>query len=573
MKKAIRVIVPLLLAITIIITIGWYLSVYDRVFTRDMLLNQARFQDTHGNSRLSSWFYNMAYSFSGHDEDVAIELANQYISSGNFTKAERTLAKAIRSTPTANLYTALSKVFVVQDKLLDAVKLLNNISDPTIKADIDSKRPSPPVSNHTPGYYSDYLDISLSSSADAIFYTTDGDFPSIAASPFRDPISLPVGVTSIQAIGVNNSGLVSSQTTLEYTVAGVVEEVFFVDAALDAAVRQLIHVNPGSPIYSNQLWDITEFTAPDGAAVFVDLAKLTYLKKLTIQNHPFDSLSFLSSLTRLQSLDLTGCSFPSEDLSVIASLPSLTQLTLSECNISSIAGLEGANQLTYLDLGGNTVRNLDSLSAMTGLTELNLQHNAVAGLDALATLPNLEKLNLSFNAVTDISPLVSCMNLRWLDIGNNQVSQLITVGNMPQLTYFSAEYNELTDVSPLAACTNLTNLNIGSNSVSDISSLRTLTKLEVFDFSANQVSRLPDWPDGSALRTVYGSYNAVTNIDILGRMPSISYVYMDYNLITNVDALADCYTLVQVNVFGNKIADVSALRAHDIIVNYDPTIK
>lgn len=573
MKKAFRLIIPLLLALTILFTIGWYLFVYDRVFTRDMLLSQARFQDSHGNSRLSSWFYTTAYNFSGHDEDVAIELANQYIADGNFSKAELTLTKAIRSAPTADLYTALSKVFVVQDKLLDAVRLLNNIPDPTIKATIDAMRPSAPAANAPSGYYSDYLSISLSSSADAIFFTTDGDYPSISTTAFREPISLDVGVTSIQAIGVSNTGLVSPLSSMEYTVAGIVEEVFFVDEVLDAAVRELIHVNPGSPIYSNQLWDITEFTAPEGAVVFEDLSKLTYLKKLTIQNHPFDSLGFLSSLTQLQSLDLSGCSFPTGDLATIAALPNLTQLTLAECNISSIAALEGANKLTYLDLNGNTVRNLEVLTAMTDLRELNLRHNAVTALDAIATLTNLEKLDLGFNAVTDIAPLISCTNLSWLDVGNNQVSQLITLGNMPQLSYFSAEYNNLTDVSPLAACTNLTHLNIGSNSVSDISSLRTLTKLEVFDFSANQVSGLPDWPDGSALRTVYGSYNAITNIDILGRMPSISYVYMDYNLITNIDALADCYTLVQVNVFGNKITDVSALRAHDIIVNYDPTIR
>ena len=46
---------------------------------------------------------------------------------------------------------------------------------------------------------------------------------------------------------------------------------------------------------------------------------------------------------------------------------------------------------------------------------------------------------------------------------------------------------------------------------------------------------------------------------------------MDYNKITSVDALADSYRLVQVNVYGNEISTVSALTAHDIIVNYDPT--
>jgi len=48
---------------------------------------------------------------------------------------------------------------------------------------------------------------------------------------------------------------------------------------------------------------------------------------------------------------------------------------------------------------------------------------------------------------------------------------------------------------------------------------------------------------------------------------------MDYNLLTNIDALADNFCLVQVNVYGNAIPDVEKLRDHDIIVNYDPTVK
>ena len=54
MKKATRILVSTLLALLIIVSIIWYLFVYDRAFTRDTLLGQARFQDLHGNSRLSS---------------------------------------------------------------------------------------------------------------------------------------------------------------------------------------------------------------------------------------------------------------------------------------------------------------------------------------------------------------------------------------------------------------------------------------------------------------------------------------------------------------------------------------
>ena len=116
MKKATRILVPLILLLFICASIVWYLFVYDREFTRDTLLSQARFQDLHGNSQLSSLFYDMAYEFSSQEEGVAIELANQYRDSGNYTKAEVTLTRAIASSPTAELYTALSAVFVEQDK-------------------------------------------------------------------------------------------------------------------------------------------------------------------------------------------------------------------------------------------------------------------------------------------------------------------------------------------------------------------------------------------------------------------------------------------------------------------------
>ena len=97
MKKAIRFVVSLVLIIAMIGSIGWYLFVYDRDFTRDTLLGQARYHDLHGNSRMSAWFYDMAYDYSGRDENVAIELANQYIADGNYTKAEVTLSNAINA--------------------------------------------------------------------------------------------------------------------------------------------------------------------------------------------------------------------------------------------------------------------------------------------------------------------------------------------------------------------------------------------------------------------------------------------------------------------------------------------
>lgn len=571
MKKATRILVPLLLAVFILISIFWYLFVYDREFTRDTLLGQARFQDLHGNSRISAWCYDMAYRFSGRDEDVAIELANQYKSSGNYTKAEYTLTNAINSHASVELYTALCRTYVEQNKLLDAVNMLDNVTDSAIKAQLDIQRPSAPAADYSAGYYSQYMDIHLTSTGSVIFYTTDGDYPSTTGPIYEGSIPLPAGETTVYAISANGDGLVSPVTVLGYTITGIIEQVNFADAAMEATIRAAIGANGDRVVYTNELWGITEFTVPDGVTNYSDLELMPYLQSLTIRHQTMDSLKNISTLANLKTLDMTGSRFPAEDLAIVASLPSLNHLTLADCSLSTIAGLADAPCLTNLDLSNNTIRNLEVLAPMTMLVELSLQHNAVTDLSALSSLGSLETLNVSFNALTTLAPLASCVKLNWVGADNNQLTSLDGVTSLPLLSYLSVNYNSLTDVSGLAGCTELTELNIASNGLTDISGLSTLTKLEVFDFSSNQIAALPEWPDGCPLRTIDGSYNALTNIDGLKNMDSLAYVYMDYNLITNIDALADNFCLVQVNVFGNEIEDVSALRAHDIIVNYDPT--
>ena len=571
MKKFFQILISLLLVITIIASIGWYLFVYDREFTRDFLLSQARYNDLYGNAKLSAMFYNLAYEHSGRDENVAIELSNQYKADGNFTKAEVTLSNAIKNKGTVELYTALCKTFVQQDKLMDAVALLNNISDPAMKASLDSLRPTTPAASHEPGFYSQYVNLELTSSAGTLYYTTNGEYPSISGSVYTSPLELQAGETEVYAISVAENGLVSEPIIAGYTIGGVIEPVAFADDAVEAAIRELLGARESEILYTNVLWDITEFTVPTNAKSLADLKLMPYLKSLTIQEQNLGTLVDLSHLGKLETLDLTGSSFPAAELEVVANLPNLTSLTLSSCGLSTIAALEGAEKLTYLDLSSNTVRNMEVLSQMNTLKELNLQHNAVTGLEALSTLTNLEKLNIGFNSVTDLSPLSSCLKLNWLAADNNALTTIDGVEKLNLLSHLSVDYNKITDVSIVAACSEMANLSIANNQISDISHLSALTKLDILDFSYNSVSALPEWQEGCALRIIDGSYNSLPNIDNLAGLSKLSHVYMDYNKITNVDALANCYVLVQLNVYGNDIDTVAELTAHDIIVNYDPT--
>lgn len=571
MKKAAKFLMPLILGILILASIVWYLFIYDRAFTRDTLLNQARYQDLNGNPRLSSWFYDAAYNFSGHDENVAIELANQYKHDGNYTKAELTLTEAIQNEPTAELYTALSRAYVEQDKLLDAVALLESVTDPEMKAQLDVLRPIAPVPDSPAGYYSEYIHVTLNSKAKYIFYSMDGTYPSTRGLLHDRGFTLPSGQTTVTAIAVGEDGLVSPVAVLDYTVTGVIEEVTFADAAVEAAIRERILMPGNQQILSNQLWEITEFTVPAGAATLADLSLLPNLVKLEATGLQIDSLAFLPKLLKLNTLNLSGSTFPAEEMTYLTSLPELTQLSLADCSLSTIESLENAASLTTLDLSSNTIRNLDVLKTMPGLKELNLQHNAVNSLEVCSSLNNLEILNIAFNAVSTLEPLAGCPSLTQLVADHNSLSNLNGLQDLSRLELISVDYNSISDVSRLAKNKALKNVSIASNGITDIASLGELDNLEILDFSGNQVASLPDWSADSPLQTIDGSYNVLTSIDSLSKLQSLTHVYMDYNLITDIEKLEDCYCLVQINVFGNAIADVSKLRERDIIVNYDPT--
>lgn len=572
MKKFVRFLVPFLLLLVLIGSTVWYLFVYDRGFTRDMLLGQARYHDLHGNAKISAWFYNLAYEYSGRDENVAIELANQYKNDGNYTKAEVTLSKAINAGGTIELYTALCSTYVEQDKLLDAVNLLENMSNIAIKEQLDAMRPNAPVTDREPGFYNQYIDVAFTAAAgETIYINMDGEYPSVNGTVYAEPISLEAGETTIYAITVSENGLVSPLTIMGYTVAGVIEPAVFMDSAMESAMRTAIGANNSDILYTNELWPVTDFTVPETASTLEDLALMPYLVNLTIENIAIDSLEPLANLARLENLTIQSCSFSPEELSVLAGLPGLSRLTMTDCGLSTIENLKNAPGLTYLNIKSNTIRNLEPLSNMTTLVELDMEHNALTDLSALSNLKNLEILNIAHNAVTDLLPLTNCTKLLTLNAGNNALSTLKGVSDLPLLSKLHANDNDLKDISVVGKCSELTELYLANNEITDISALDALTNLDILDFAYNSVSELPQWNSGCALRTIDGSHNQITSIDSLSTLEQISYVYMDYNKLTSVEALADCYHLVQVNVYGNDIDAVSALTDHNIIVNYDPT--
>lgn len=572
MKSPWKRILPILLVIVILCSVAWYLFVYDRDFTRDMLLKGARYAEETGHRNVATWLYTQAYRQSGNDETVAIELANQYLADGNYTKAEYTLSRAISNGGTAQLYIALCKVYIEQDKLLDAVAMLDGVTDAEIKAELDALRPAAPTATPAAGFYSQYITVTLEGEGE-IYYTTNSEYPSLEDDGYTEPITMSLGENTIYALAVGDNGLVSPLAIYGYTIGGVIEQITLADEAMDARIREILGYSEEDTLYTSDLWTIESLSMDGDYSDWSVLSHFTGLKSLTITGASAEQLSYLSSLTTLEELSITDSTLDSTVLSAISSFPSLTRLTLSSCALSSLSGLEGATGLVYLDLTSNTVRDITALSGMTELTELYMSSNALTDLSALSSLDKLEILNVSYNSIATLDPLAECESLTYLDASHNAIGVLSGVDSLEALVTLDVSYNSLTDVDAAASIASLERLLFSNNTVLDISSLSALENLHDLDFSYNEIETLPAFAADSGLQWIDGSYNLITDLEPLRGLNELNQVIMNYNEgITSVEALAECHNLILVEINGCPVEDVSMLTEQGIIVHYNPIV-
>lgn len=570
MKKMLKRIFPVLLAALIVVSTGWYFLEYDPDFTRDILLQYARNMEDNGNHRASVWLYNLAYEHFGSNDEVAIELANKFIEIGNYSKAEYTLRKAIADGGNVELYMALSKTYVQQGKLRDAVLMLENVGG-EMKQKLSQLRPAAPQASVPSGTYRQYLTIELDAQGDAIYVATDHDYPSSLTDAYTSPLRLTTGETTLFAVSVAENGLVSPLTVYNYIIYDVVEAVAFQDPGFEACIRKELGYDAERVIFSNTLWTITELTLDANVGSCVDLKWFPNLVKLNIRGSAIGDGKALTSCTHLQELAVVSSTVSADAMKTIGTMHSLRALTLRDCSISSIAPLANLTGLHTLDLTNNAIRDLSALSNLTLLTHLYLGSNALINLEGLEHLSALTILDVSYNSIVSTLPLAQMTALTELNITSNALRSLAGIEQLTQLTNLYAAHNELLDLTSLANCINLSYLDVSHNTLLNIDTLAGLTALETLDFSYNEVTQLPAFTADCALKVINGNYNLISNLKKLSGLNHLTHVYMDYNKdISSISPLTSCKSLKEVYVYGTKVRNVSALTNMGVLVIYSP---
>ena len=551
MKHALKIILPIILILALIIGACCLFLIARRDLTESIFVYWGEhFYEAGRYSRAVS-FYKAAMHFAPKDADLAIRLADAYKKSGNYTKAEYTLVSAITQIPdSVQLYVALSKTYVEQDKLLDAETMLGRITNDAVRTQIDALRPAAPVIEPESGNYSEYIDVTVTGASGTVYAVCNSDFPASEQDVYTGPISLEAGESKIVALSVAENGLVSDAVYAGYTVGNVVEEVKLADAGMDAYVRELLGKTAGSAIMSDELWAVEELDLPDTVASLEDLPYFTGLHSLSLHHGTGLDLSVLSRLPTLRTLDLSGCTLSTAAMNTIVTLSELTSLNLSGCAVAEIDALIGLQKLETLDLSNNTVSDLTALSALLALRELNLTNNPITSLSNLKNCTELETLYAGQCAITRIAGLADHTKLKTLVLSGNKI----------------------TDISALAGCTAIETLDLSGNSISDISVVSGFKNLVDLNVSSNQITDLPQFDADTPLWHVDISHNQIESLAGLEGNLAVNFINADYNRVKSVAKLESCIMLVRMNLWDNPVDadEVKQLQDIGILINYNP---
>ncbi len=215
-----------------------------------------------------------------------------------------------------------------------------------------------------------------------------------------------------------------------------------------------------------------------------DMLALDYL---SAYSQGITSLSGLEYAENVNTLHLSHNRISS--LSPLSGMSNLETLALNTNEVSDLSPLSGLDHLTNLNLHDNQISDVSPLSGLVNLEELILRINFITDISALSGLTNLDSLTLDSNKIGSISALSGMGKLRFLRIGSNEISDLSPLSGLSDLEYLDAHKNEISNLSPLASLSNLDTLVLSSNQISDISAIGDFLSLSRLDLTHNPLNQ------------------------------------------------------------------------------------
>ena len=243
----------------------------------------------------------------------------------------------------------------------------------------------------------------------------------------------------------------------------------------------------------------------------------------------------------------------------------LTKLTAQRANISDLAGLEHAKNLTSLNLYANEINDISALTTLTELRELSLRSNQISDISPIARMTQLETLFMGSNEINDIRTIIGLKRLKQLSLFDNDITDITPLTDLIELETLSLAFNEISDLTPLAGMTNLFDLYLNNNEISDLTPLTELTQLETLWLGSNDISSLVPLNGLTQLVKLYLESNQIRIVAPLAELTHLEVLDLSSNQISSIKLLQTLSNLETLYITDNPISNV--FQIHELIAS------
>lgn len=201
-------------------------------------------------------------------------------------------------------------------------------------------------------------------------------------------------------------------------------------------------------------------------------------------------------------------------------------------------------EIVMEELNINNAANLTK-GRMMELTELNISNSMVTSLNGLEEAENLEILLARGVDVADLSPISSFENLEHLDMRDTRLpTDLSFLDPLQRLTHIDFQNTAVTDISSLQGKNTLTHINLRETDVTDIAALEGMTQLMFLNLNRA------------------GGGNGITNPEITIPMDKLYYLSLR-NTSVGDELMAEIFAnktqMTEANIRNTGISDISFL--------------
>ncbi len=510
-----------------------------------------------------------------HHVDARIGLCNAYELLGKYEDVYTVATKGIELSPaTYEYYGAAVRSLCYQGKMQEARAFLAGCTNNYVLLKMENSRPDNIAFSAQPGTYGEKIDLTLSTSPNAvIYYTTDGSEPNLTSAVYKGAISITEKLT-IRAFAISETGILTDEIEGSFRVRDENAVYTFIDEAVESVVRAELG-NYGELTYKD-LDELTEFSSENSTGKVTsleDFKEFLNVTKVSLFGDTVTDFSPLNEVRGLKTLTVNRIGLTDENLKQIAGCVGITTLDLSECGLTSVEALAPMTGLTTLVLNDNALGGSDGSAPSFGvlkdikITNLTIHNNGLQSVGGIGEITSLKTLDISENNIVGLDDIGKLSRLDSLIAKDNAIESASGLSFLSSLKSLDLSGNALTDISDLASAKSVSSMNLSGNEIADFSPLRS-TNIASLTAKECGITDLTGICDIITLRSLDVSNNSVSDLSPVANLPYISELKIAKNNLNTIKPLKGVTSLTSLDISGNDVNKDEAMLFNSLKINW-----